>query len=262
MIVGFYQMNPVRGDTDANLTSVQNLLKEHRPDLLVLPELFNSGYLFSNRTELLKEAESIPNGKTASALLDFSSSSGTAIIAGMAERAGDKIFNSAILVTKDRQMHVYRKMHLFDSEKCYFDRGDSGFQVFSLGQIKIGIMICFDWIFPEAARTLALKGAAIIAHPSNLTLPYCPEAMITRCLENRVFAITCNRIGNEVCGETRISFIGSSQIVAPDGQILVQAGRDEEIYKSISIDPVIALDKKMTNRNDLFADRRSEFYLT
>jgi predicted amidohydrolase len=83
--------------------------------------------------------------------------------------------------------------------------------------VKVGMMICFDWIFPESARTLALKGAQIIAHPSNLVLSYCQQAMFTRAVENRVFTITANRTGTEINGDKELYFTGKSVIVDTKG---------------------------------------------
>ncbi|MFO0767873.1 MAG: nitrilase-related carbon-nitrogen hydrolase [Nitrospiraceae bacterium] len=102
------------------------------------------------------------------------------------------------------RLGCYRKTHLFFEETLFFDPGDSGFQVWDVGGAKVGVMICFDWFYPESARTLALMGADIIAHPSNLVLPHCPDSMVTRCLENRVFSITANRIGRARLGAARI----------------------------------------------------------
>jgi len=125
----------------------------------------------------------------------------------------------------------------------------------------VGVMICFDWIMPEVARTLALKGADIIAHPSNLVLPYCPAAMITRSVENRVFTVTCNRVGvEERVRGARLEFIGTSQVVSPRGEVLARAGRRGESVSVVEIDPVEARDKRVTPANDLFRDRRPRLY--
>jgi predicted amidohydrolase len=122
-------------------------------------------------------------------------------------------------------------------------------------------MICFDWFFPESARTLALKGADIIAHPANLVLPYCPKSMPVRCLENRVYAITANRTGTETRKKNQsLTFIGQSQIVSPDSEILVTASGDEEVLLSADLDPLTARDKKLNPLNDLMMDRRPEQY--
>ena len=122
-------------------------------------------------------------------------------------------------------------------------------------------MICFDWRFPETARSLALQGAEIIAHPSNLVLPHCPQAMITRCLENRVFAITADRVGDESrVPKEFLQFIGQSQVVDPDGKILVRASETEEEVCIVEIDLEKAREKFLNPKNDIFKDRRPDLY--
>jgi len=122
-------------------------------------------------------------------------------------------------------------------------------------------MICFDWIFPEAARTLALLGAQVICHPANLVLPHCQKAMITRSIENRLFIITANRIGTESKpGSEPISFTGRSQIVGPEGTVLARAPRARRMVALVEIDPALALDKRITPENDILLDRRPELY--
>jgi len=125
----------------------------------------------------------------------------------------------------------------------------------------IGIMICFDWFFPESMRALALLGAEVIAHPSNLVLPYCPQAMPIRCLENRVFAITANRTGSEGRKEGQsLNFIGQSQVVSPGGEVLVRASGSEEELLTIDVNPQEARNKSLNSFNDIFKDRRPEYY--
>ena len=124
---------------------------------------------------------------------------------------------------------------------------------------KNGRFFPYRNIFPEAARTLALMGAQVIAHPSNLVLPWCPEAMITRSLENRVFTATANRIGREMRTDSPLEFIGLSQVVSPGGSILSRLGNNETGAATASIN-IVETDKKITAANDLFADRRPEFY--
>jgi predicted amidohydrolase len=121
-------------------------------------------------------------------------------------------------------------------------------------------MICFDWQFPEAARSLALQGAEILCHPSNLVLPWCQEAMKTRSLENRIFSITANRVGTEVNGELSEHFTGQSQILSTKGEILIRLNDNEEGIYTVSIDPAKAADKTVTERNNAFSDRRAELY--
>ena len=122
-------------------------------------------------------------------------------------------------------------------------------------------MICFDWRFPETARTLALLGADLIAHPSNLVLTHCPQAMITRCLENRVFAITADRVGTEdrLEGET-LNFMGQSQVVDPNGNILIRASILDEAVHVVHLDLNLARNKALNSRNHIFNDRRIDLY--
>ena len=126
--------------------------------------------------------------------------------------------------------------------------------------MRIGMMVCFDWIFPEAARSLALQGAQIITHPANLVLPYCQQAMLTRSLENGVFSITANRYGLEVLGEQKLAFTGASQVVSQRGARLVDAPTSGDCVAVVEIDPAAAEDKRITPRNDLLGDRRTEYY--
>ena len=261
MRVGFIQNNPVFADIGSNLARVEALLTRERTDLMVLPELFSTGYLFLNRKEALTLGEPIPEGSTAQSLIRAAKQHQTAIVAGIAERDGEKIYNSAVIIGPNGYLGKYRKTHLFDTEKNCFDPGDLPLNVFEIGPARIGVMICFDWRFPETARTLALAGADLIAHPSNLVLPHCPQAMVTRCLENRVFAITADRTGVEerVHGHP-LHFIGQSQVVDPDGNVLYRASKNDEEVRVVEIDINKARDKSINSKNDLFEDRRHDLY--
>ena len=127
--------------------------------------------------------------------------------------------------------------------------------------VKVGIMICFDWMFPETMRTLALKGADLIAHPANLVMPYCQKAMVTRCLENHVFAITANRIGTEQRGDDKFIFTGGSQITSCKGELLSSAPKDDVYVDFVNIDVEKAREKELNVYNNIITDRRTEFYL-
>jgi predicted amidohydrolase len=170
-------------------------------------------------------------------------------------------YNSAVAVGPSGVLGVYRKTHLFSEETLFFSPGDTGFRVWDLGSAKIGVMICFDWFYPEAARTLALMDADIVCHPSNLILPHGPDAMVTRCLENRVFAITANRIGSEQrAGKAALTYIGKSEIVSPRGSVLYRAPDDREDLTIVDIEPAEARDKALNPYNDLLRDRRQDLY--
>ena len=259
--VGVCQFEPKLFDTDYNLTRMEKLLKPVNADLIVLPELASSGYLFKNLEELKNMSESPTDGHTAKLFIKLAKEKNTSYIVGFAEKDKEHIYNSSMLVNPDGEIYICRKIHLFCEEKKWFTPGNKGFQIFKAKEgIKVGIMICFDWIFPEAARTLALKGAQIIAHPSNLVLPWCQQAMITRSIENRVFSITANRTGTEKNAEKELTFSGMSQITSPEGEIIKRLNEVEESVYITEINPEEANDKKATEYNDVFTDRRTEFY--
>jgi 5-aminopentanamidase len=220
------QTDPVFGEVTANVAAALAQVPADC-DLAVLPELFATGYQFVDRAEALALAEPIPDGPTCRQLRELAAASGTTLVAGLAERAGDQVFNSAVLMRPDGTHELYRKVHLFWDEKVVFDAGDLGFPVFAACGTTLGIMICFDWIFPEAARTLALRGAQIICHPSNLVLPHCPNSMPVRALENRVFTLTANRVGHEHRTATPLTFIGNSRIISPDAATIGHCGDTE-----------------------------------
>jgi 5-aminopentanamidase len=261
MKIGFLQYQPEFGEVNKNLDRVEALIKGSDADLLVLPELFNTGYVFTSREEALHLSEEIPGSNTVARLCTIAKREQCNIVAGIAEKDGGRIYNSAVLIAPEGFISTYRKIHLFSEEKLWFDPGDRPFAVWDIGSCRLGIMICFDWFFPESMRILALKGADIICHPANLVLPFCQNSMATRCLENRVFAITANRTGVEDRGEGKsLSFTGMSQISGPDGTILIRSQEETEGIGISEIDPHKARDKHLNPFNDLFADRRPEFY--
>ncbi len=261
MKAGFIQTRPVFGDVTANVERAADLLEKAEADLIVLPELFNTGYQFISKDETTGISEEIPAGFTTQRLIALSKKLRMYIVAGIAERAGEHCYNSAVLTGPDGFLGVYRKTHLFYEEKLWFTPGDTGFRVWQTPIGAIGIMVCFDWFFPESARTLALMGAELIAHPSNLVLPFCPDAMVTRCLENRVFAITANRTGTEQRGGREpLTFIGRSEIVSPRGEVLRRASDDREEFAVADIDPALARNKDLNHYNNFFTDRRPDLY--
>jgi predicted amidohydrolase len=259
--VGFYQYDPQFGEVAKNLDAVAARLEQVEADLMVLPELFASGYQFVSQSETERLAEPVPDGPTTKRLAEVAKQRRMHIVAGLPERAGSRCYNSAVVVGPTGFLGCYRKTHLFFEETLFFTPGDSGFQIWDIGSAKIGVMICFDWYYPEAARTLAVQGADILCHPSNLVLPNCPDSMPVRCLENRVFAITCNRTGSEARGgKDRFTYIGNSEIVTPRGVILHRAPRDRDDLAIVDIDPTEARNKSLNRYNDLLRDRRPSFY--
>lgn len=259
MKVGYVQTNPIFGMKEFNFEQVDTLLKNVKANLIVLPELFATGYAFISKEEAFSLGEDV-NGPTGNFLLTLSKKTGAIIVAGFAEREEKKLYNSAMAVYKDDIIGVYRKLHLYYKEKKWFLPGNLPLQVIEVNNIKLGIMICFDWFFPETIRSLSLLGAEIVAHPSNLVLPYCQKAMQTRCLVNRVYAITSNRIGSERRGEDEFTFTGGSQITSYNGDILCSAASDEIGVGLVEIEIEKARDKNLNQFNNIFDDRRPKFY--
>ncbi len=260
MRVGFYQFSPIHQDRRRNLERITAALEHTNADLVVLPEMCTTGYLFSSREELARHAESVPDGPSCQALIPLCTRLNLNVVLGMAESAGERIYNSAVLITTAGAVHVYRKTHLFLDEKDIFDKGDISYPVVDLGGVKVGMLVCFDHFYPEAARALALKGAQVVCHPSNLVLDYAHTTTASRTIENRVFWILANRTGAETLGGRELRFIGRSQIVAPGGRVLYRAGAETEELPVIEIDPREALDKMVTRRNHLLDDRRTDLY--
>lgn len=261
MRVSVAQFCPMLLSLDANLAKMETMCHGLDTDLIVFPELATCGYLFSSIEDAFSVAESMPEAKSYQMFSRIAMQQNTSIVYGFAELDKDKVYNSAALINPDGSYYVYRKIHLFDREKLFFSPGDIPFAVHEAKDgVKIGMMICFDWQFPEAARSLALAGAQIICHPTNLVLPWCQAAMKVRSLENRVYSITSNRTGNESNNEAEVSFTGCSQILSTIGDELAKLNATEEGIATVEIDANAAQNKRVTERNNAFTDRRPELY--
>ena len=260
MKIGFFQFYPRFGDWEYNLHRVLEALGQVRADLVVLPELAFTGYYFQSRREAMSLAQDPANSPILEALTQQCRQQNVYLVTGFAEKEGSRVYNSALLLGPEGLVHTYRKIHLFNEEKEWFDPGDQPLSVQTVRGVRIGMMICFDWVFPEAARILALQGAQVICHPSNLVLTYCQQAMLTRCLENGLFAVTANRYGEDRRPQGSLNFTGQSQIVGPKGDLIFRAPPEGECLHITQIEPERALDKHITARNHLLEDRRPEFY--
>jgi predicted amidohydrolase len=259
--VACVQNDPAFGARDANLDAAEALLDGVEADLVVLPELFASGYSFRDRAEAEAAAEPFPDGPTVRRLLAWSRRRGAVVVAGFPERAGARVHNAAAVVADGRPLACYRKVHLFGFESDVFDAGDDGFAVVEHRGLRVGTMVCFDWIFPESARTLALRGADVIAHPSNLVLPWCQRAMPLRALENGVFTATANRVGTERrAPRPALRFTGGSLVAGVDGVVLASAPEEGPAVLVADLDPARARDKRLPGGNDRLADRRPHLY--
>ncbi len=258
MKIAAVQTAPVFGDIEKNIRNALRLMQDVEADLFVLPELFNTGYNFVDVDEVERLSENT-SGYTYDLLSSFARRKSCYVAYGFAEKT-IRLYNSAALVGPYGMMGLYRKVHLYNRETLFFSPGDLGFPVFSLPIGRIGMMICFDWIYPESARSLALKGAQLIVHPSNLVLPHCPDAMVTRSIENRVFCVTADRVGTEDRGGVSFRFIGNSEIVSSKGQILSRLGSEEEGVAVAEVNLSEASGKQINQYNDLLKGRRGDQY--
>ena len=261
MKIGFLQFGPILKDVETNIDSISKLVKNAAPfDLLVIPELANSGYVFVDKSELEQVAEQIPSGYFVEKLIELAKEKDGYIVCGICEKSSETFFNSSVLVGPEGFVGKYRKVHLFDNEKLFFQPGDGPFQLYDIRGMKVGLLICWDWIFPEATRSLALQGMDVLAHSTNLVLSYCQTSMITRSIENQIFTITSNRTGIETNGDTTLHFKGQSQVTTPDAKRLAQAGTEKEEVQIVEIDLKEARDKWLSERNHIFSDRRPDMY--
>lgn len=265
MILSCIQNYPQLGEREVNLDKLEDRVGETDADLLVLPELFASGYFFESTAQAHSLAEAVPAGPTVKRLERWARDTGATIVAGVPERDGDKVYNSAVVVTPRGWLGTYRKTHLYYEETLHFTPGDTGFPVWTVTDrrgrgYRLGAMVCFDWFFPESMRSLRLGGADVVAHPSNLVLPHCPGAMPIRALENGVFTATGNRIGTESNGRETLTFIGRSVICAPDAAVLASAPADAEAVIAAEADVHAARETRLNPYNDRLGDRRPDTY--
>lgn len=259
--IGFVQLEPLPVDPEANRRRAEEWIRRAEGvDLLVLPELMTSGYDMLDRGEAISCGEPFGEGATSRWLMELAKETETTLVIGYPEVDNGRVYNAAQLAAPDGTTANYRKTHLFDREKELFDPGDEEPPVVETPAGRIGLMICFDWIFPEVSRLLALKGAQVIAHPSNLVLQFCQRAMFARCVENGVFAVTANRIGTETRAGRELTFTGASQVMSPKGTLLAGAPDAEEHMGWSRVDLAAADEKMITERNHRLMDRRTDLY--
>ena len=261
----FVQTQPKFGKNEENVEEAIRIASKVKADLYVFPELCNSGYAFRTKEEAVQLSESLESGVSVERFLSFSEKRKCSVVAGLAEKdRNDVTYNSSVIIERGKILGSYRKMHLFYRERLWFAQSDDGFKVFDLESLncKIGVLICFDWIFPEASREVTLMGADVICHPSNLVLPGKAQVgMMTRAFENKIFVITANRVGSENRGpKDKFKFTGFSQIISPKMEKLASANGTEKVARAARLDISLARNKNATSMNNLLEDRRLMFY--
>lgn len=256
--VSVIQFQPALADPEENIRRLTPLFKSlGKSKIVILPELSNSGYNFKDFEQAYNNSEVIGKvGVFQDYLISEAKAKNIFIVSGINEREDDKLFNTAILVGSKGVIGKYRKAHLFMNEKDIFQKGNLGFPIFDLGDFKIGMMICFDYLFPEPWRMMAEKGADLICHPSNLLTMNAHRCLPGLSLMNRIYIATANRYGTE--GD--ITFSGLSVITDPSGVVMTMASTGNSEIISTEIDTELTGNKMVTLRNHVFNDRRPEIY--
>ncbi|WAH60050.1 nitrilase family protein [Pseudomonas silvicola] len=241
----------------------------HGATLIVLPELVTTGYAFASRSEAFAHGEALNDSPSLEALLDFARRRGIYLAAGLAEREGMRLYDTAVLIGPEGLIGKYRKAHLWNQEKLWFTAGDLGFPVFDTPIGRIGLLICWDIWFPEAPRLLAQQGADIICSLNNWvwTPPPLFDASgkcmasyltMTAAHVNNVFIAAANRVGTDR-GER---FLGCSLIAGTNGWPIGEVACAESpaiVYADVDL--VAARSAPIWNSlNDLHRDRRSDLY--
>jgi len=257
------------GDSEANLErSVTAILDaiEGGADLIILPELANSGCEFSSREHALGLTEELgnPDSPTRWAWKELAEESGVFVVGGLLEREGDALYNSMVVVGPDNFLGRYCKTHFWDKEKLFYEAGRN-LPVLQTPLGNIGVLICYDAWFPEAARTLALRGADLLCVPANAPDDWVPEEQrrgdlsmlnahaISHANANRLFVACANRVGD--------SYLGRSCIVDTGGGILAFGSPTEEELASAKIDPERSRrEKRLTSCSHAFDDRNPAVY--
>ena len=262
MRVAAVQFHPQFLAKERNLLRLCEIVETIEADLIVLPELCLSGYYFSSIDQIASIAHS-SDDESFERFTALAMKKNCAIVFGFAEKSEERFYNSAACITPEGVQGIYRKTHLFAEEKKWFTPGDSGFFTFRHQDARIGVLICFDWRFPEAARSLALLGADVICHPSNLVSRefLWSTAMKAHAIENRVYVAIANRIGTESNGDKSLTFAGCSQIISCDGEILAACDATEERVIIAEIDIAESRRKDISEWNNVLTDRRPEMYL-
>lgn len=267
MKVAAVQFDVKIGEIEHNRTRIIDFIKEtrtHGAELTIFPECALTGYCFESVVEALPFTEPAPGPSTDFIVKTLKEVEGFAVF-GMLTPSDDGVFNTAVLAGPDGVIAAYRKIHLpglgIDQYATY---GDCPFEVHDLGEIKVGLAICYDSAFPESSRIMALQGADLIALPTNF--PTGAENMTkyainTRAMENKIYFAAVNRVGTE----RGFRFIGETTIADPDGNTLGKgSGTDEEILY-FEVDPRKSREKRIVrvpgkHAIDRMADRRPEMY--
>jgi N-carbamoylputrescine amidase len=242
--------------------------------IILIPELFESEYFCKDLDAVhLKRALPLDDNPTITHFQELAKELNVVLPLSVFERAGNSLFNTVVMVDADgSRMGVYRKSHIPDgpgyTEKYFFSPGDTGFRVWNTQHGRVGVGICWDQWFPEAARAMALAGAQCIIYPTAIgseppdpswdSSRHWQRVMQGHAAANIIPVMAANRVGHEKGSTTEITFYGSSFIADYTGEIVAEAGRDTEEVISAEFD-VAAIEALRTSWG-LFRDRRPDLY--
>ncbi|WP_461535877.1 carbon-nitrogen hydrolase family protein [Spongorhabdus nitratireducens] len=250
MKISLIQMDIIHGNRQANLEHLDTLLEgsDDIGDIVILPELFISGYLFNDPEEIQNLAEPFNNSPTINRLQTLASLYNCLFIAGIPEKDQTQYFNSLAVIDASGLLHSYRKMALSPVDQRYFSRGNQH-TTFRYKGINFGLAICLDIWFPEIIREYVEQDVDILLHPANFGGEQSLHIARARAIENDMTVVTCNRVGSEKTRDISGQYRGQSQVVSPSGDIIAQFGEREQI-KTISL-PIHRPQKKMVIGVDL-----------
>ncbi len=267
--VAAIQTEPHIGDKERNMAEMLEMMEKAARQgvkLMVTPELSNSGYMFNSREEAFALSEEVPGGPTIEAWTEVANKYDLYIVGGINEREGNCLYDSAALVGPEGHIGTYRKTHLWNEEKLWFEPGNFGYPVFQLPFGCVGIRICYDIWFPEVTRILAIQGADIICDSTNwvdappLQTKEKPTAVYSAkqmSLMNCVWSINCDRVGIER-GQ---GFIGNSCVTSPTGDCVGgPASPDDPEIVIAEINLLESRYRHWSEFNNPITDRRTDLY--
>ena len=234
MKVSYIQYD-VKHNRDENFSVLEKYLEQAGDGVVVLPELCTCGYLFRDKNELMQSAEAVPGGFSTQKMTALSKQYGCTLIFGVAEADGGEVYNTAVVVNQGKYLGKYRKIHLSDFEKRYFESGTEN-PVFEIDGVTIGVQICFDLWFPEVSREQIRKGARLLCTLANFGGETTHTISKVRAIENLTPLVLCNRVGNEKLPELDADFLGKSCILDAAGNHVCQAEAGIEAFDSCEIE--------------------------
>lgn len=228
-----------------NISRVSSLLSAAKEigDLVLLPELFSTGYIFNEAREIHELSEKFSSSHTIDSLRSLAKKFNTVIVAGIAEEDNGQYFNTIAVIDKSGLIDRYRKISQTNIDRQYFSRGNQ-LTTFEYQGVTFGVAICFDLWFPEIVREYSRLGVDILLHPSNFGGEQSLQISRARAIENSMYVVTCNRVGSDITKDLTGIYRGCSQICSPDGNYLIRLG-DAHTLATVELDIDVSSPKQV-----------------